>query len=222
MKNLIYLLLLSFAFIGCKKDSKKTITPTLPAYKGDLASFTINGNLFSSDNQYQVQVGNDPTNVKLDSINKQNAYFYSGVKDSLLFSKQYGFSNISVAFIKKYASKNLYDPKNILFVPENTLELFTTGKRNYATDFKRQNKQEGVAIEAYVNGSFLYSYSTLLLRYPSTIAANAQNNSTFEITNLQKLDDGNYMLEAKFNATLFDKDEKPTKIENGYIRMRVH
>jgi hypothetical protein len=56
---------------------------------------------------------------------------------------------------------------------------------------------------------------------PATITQASENGSIFQIMTFKKLSNGNYLLEAKFNATLFDRNEKPVKIDNGYGRITI-
>ncbi|MGY0038853.1 hypothetical protein [Pedobacter sp. NJ-S-72] len=45
-------------------------------------------------------------------------------------------------------------------------------------------------------------------------------NSKFEIIRYVKLTNGSYLLEAKFNTIVFDREEKVKKnVENGYLRL---
>jgi hypothetical protein len=223
MKNLtlFFPLFILCLIAGCKKDDKispavvKTETAAIPT---DSSSFIINGSTYTQSTQGMVLVGNAGANMKIDTVIDKNRYYSSGDKDSVFFYRSYALSNeaatssVVFSFFKKYNINEMVSE----FTPANKLDLFGLGEHPYAVDFLRENAHNGVAIA--VNGVG-QTYINSPLEIPTTITPGSENNSSFEITTFKKLDDGEYLLEATFNAILFDKNENPVKLENGYVRM---
>lgn len=123
-------------------------------------------------------------------------------------------------FAKKYRN---YAENGTLstFVPQNELDVFGVGKYPYAVDLEKENTQNGIVIEILSNKQFLKTNGPDLFGVPTLINKDAQKGSTFEVTKLTNIESDVYLLEAKFSATLFDHEEKPKKVENGYLRLRI-
>lgn len=164
-------------------------------------------------------------NAKVDSIVNYNM-FISGDKDSVMYVRTFYIhdsdydNQIKVSFAKKY--RNYADNGTLLtFVPQNELDVFGVGKHPYAVDLEKENTQNGIVIEILSNRKHLKTNGPDLFGVPTLINKDAQKGSTFEVTKLTKLEADVYLLEAKFSATLFDDEEKPKKMENGYLRLRI-
>ena len=109
----------------------------------------------------------------------------------------------------------------LLFQPKNPKDFYAIGSRNYALDFERDNSQNGIAIRINNQGSFK-TYGLDSFRIPPVLNTDAQKNSKFEITSVKKSKSGLYILEAKFNATVFDAEYRVSKtIDNGYFRINL-
>ena len=238
MKNLIPYFLISSVFIlSCKKDRSEPIIPVKEkdvVYK-DSISFTLDGKAYDIGYKNQEGVGNRQFNLKPSSTpieglkvaRTSGGYYWYGPKDSILCDYLAGFSmrahdgNIKFSFSKKYKIDQL--KKDVfLWVPENITDILKEGKHSFATDFNTEITLDGVAIEAYLKGidgtltSYIPGNSILT---PTNLTKEVQNNSVFEITKLQKTDTGNYIVEAKFELNLFDKNERLYRLENGFFRM---
>jgi len=153
---------------------------------------------------------------KVDSI-VGNTYYISGIKDSILYSRNYQIYDdhptIEVIFIKTYHTAEM-TPNGMR--PLNEKELFTAGARNYAIDFGRDNKQNGVAFR--FPGGYQTDGSDSFYA-PQRLSADAQKDSKFEITSFKKSKSGIYILEATFSATAYNDKNESKKIENGYLRI---
>ena len=228
---------ISFAVVllgACKKgtsDMEQAIKTDPLELLSDSISYTIDG---VTAIQTRVEgasssIINTPANVKLDSLIKQKEYT-SGDRDSVMFGRGFKFSDnkgqgIDVAFIKKYnkSEAQAASRQTSLFIPLNTLDLFSVGKRNFALDYTRNNSQNGIVLE--LKGTYYglqtYGYSSFVNH--QLLSQDLQSGSKFEITNLQKLKSGKYILEAKFNASVYYGDgTHAKKVENGYLRLKLN
>lgn len=172
---------------------------------------------------------NDVANARLDSLVKYQEY-KSGDKDSVMFGRGFYFTDenrngIEVQFLKKY-NRNQAQPKTnqtAFFIPSDKLDLFSIGERKFALDFTRDNSQNGITLE--LNGAYygLQTYGHSSLVHHQRLNQELQKNSKFEIIKLQKLESGKYLLEARFNASVYWGDgTNIKKIENGYLRLKLN
>lgn len=223
-KSLLGLAIALFFFAACKKDNPineppVTIEKEDPLeYAHDSISYSIDGITYKLS-QYSSLSGasNMQPYSKVDSI-IDNAYYISGIKDSVLYSRNYGLYNdgqrANIIFIKTYNKASML--QSLILRPKDIMELFTVGTRNYALDYGRDNIQNGVALS--ISDGYK-TYGSESFRTPPQLGADAQKNSKFEITSLKKLKSGTYILEAKFNATVYNKKNASKKLENGYLRL---
>ena len=219
-------------FAACKKDnttlSSEVSQPDPLLSLKDSCSFQVEGESYFFTNPHVIGMRNAEANRnKLDSVVKGVKY-YSGDKDSVAFSRYYGFFNrdsgfgFKIHFIKKYNKKEMgLNAFNIL-MPENKLDLFQPGNYGYAVDYEKEDATNGIAVE-FSEGGIFYSYSRVAAGRPTVITSESQQYSKFEIIRLVKLTNGTYLLEAKFNVIVFDYTEKVKKnIENGYLRLILY
>jgi hypothetical protein len=112
--------------------------------------------------------------------------------------------------------------QSLIYYPDQQAVLFQPGNYKYGTDFTRENATNGVALA--VNNSWK-TYSDQTLGIPVPISSASENNAHFQILSLKKLAEDNletqYVVEAKFDATLFDNNGTTKQLSNGYIRMIV-
>lgn len=226
MKNLIfYCLLIVFFFAACKKDIKTPVSPvkTNPVvFQADSASYTIDGKTYTLDNQGAVEVGNTEADRKLDSVADNNHYYISGNKDSIFFYRTFNLRSsktgdgMALSFFKKYAAKDMVS--QLIYYPVNQADLFKTGDYQFGTDFTRENATNGVALA--VNG-IGQTYSNAILGTPSAISPASENGASFEILNFKQIENDQYLLEAKFNAMIFDSNGPAKQLTNGYVRITV-
>ncbi|MET4141519.1 hypothetical protein [Pedobacter sp. UYP1] len=216
-------------FAACKKDNTvpAELRPDPLLALGDSCSYQMDGKSYSFTYQNGFQMGNAQTNLKLDSVVKSVRY-YSGDKDSVMFSRSYDFNakeynaGINISFAKKYNKKEMGQSMLGLFVPKNGLDLFQPGNYKYPIDYEREHTQNGIAINLYTSEDFS-SYSKVSIGRPTVITSESQQQSKFEIIRCVKLSNNTYLLEAKFNAVVFDREEKVKKnVENGYLRLILY
>jgi len=223
IKVLLVLAIPLFIF-ACKKDSPVIEEPAIEKedpleYAKDSISYNIDGATYSLARFSSFySAGYEDPYAKVDSIVK-NAYYISGNKDSVLYSRKYGIYNdnakVDVIFIKTYSKASILT-EGIIVKPKNLIDLFTAGSRNYAIDFGRDNTQNGIAIS--ISDGFK-TFGSESFYIPPQLSPDAQKDSKFEITSLRKLKSGTYILEAKFNATLFNEKNASKKLQNGYLRL---
>lgn len=217
-------------FAACKKDN---IIPPLEVKPDPLLSlrdscaYQMDGKSYSFTDQNGFHIRNAQTNVKLDSIVK-GARYYSGDKDSVMFSRSYDFNakaynaGINISFAKKYNKSEMMQNMLAMLVPRNGVDLFQPGNYKYPVDYEREHTQNGIAIDLYTD-EYFSSYSKVSIGRPTVITPESQQQSKFEIIRCVKLTNGTYLLEAKFNAVVFDQEEKVKKnVENGYLRLILY
>ncbi|MDQ0969434.1 hypothetical protein QFZ20_004837 [Flavobacterium sp. W4I14] len=223
-KSLLGIAIALFFFAACKKDDPIIKPPVVIEkedpleYAHDSISYSIDGITYKlSKYSSFYSASNRQPYSKVDSI-VDNGYYISGIKDSVLYSRKYGMYNdeqkVDVIFIKTYNKASML--QSLILRPKNIMDLFIVGQRNYALDYGRDNIQNGVAIS--ISDGFK-TYGSESFRTPPQLSADAQNNSKFEITSLKKLKSGTYILEAKFNATVYNEKNVSKKLENGYLRL---
>ncbi len=219
----VYCALLFFClFAACKKDAKTNIIPIKvnhPALLTDSVSFSIAGKTYALNTVTGSAIGDGQANVKVDS-----SIYYAHIssdKDSVFFWRSYKIENdtstAQVSFFKKYSKTDL--SAGILNIPVSVTDLFLPGNYPFAVDYTRENAHNGVAIA--VNG-IGQSYSTKDVLTPVGIKQASENGSALTITSLTKMPNGLYLVEAKFNAILFDSNENPIKLEDGYLRLNLN
>jgi len=234
-KNLLSLGMVLLCFAACKKtnpvEEPQIEKPDPLELLSDSISYIIDGEqiIQKRSEGKSSSIINDLANAKLDSLVKQKEY-KSGDKDSVMFGRGFYFTDknrngIEITFLKKY-NKNQAQPKTnqtSFFVPLDKLDLFSVGERKYALDFTRNSSQNGIALE--LNGAYYglqtYGYSSLV--HHKLLSQELQSQSKFEIIKLQKLKSGKYIVEAKFNASVYWGDgSNIKKIENGYLRLKIN
>lgn len=231
-KNLLWLSLALAFFCACKKDNP-TIEPpiektNLLSLISDSAAYIIDGKLITVNKVNSFGGFNLQPNSKIDSIVNHSKYI-SGDKDSIMFGQRYDIhdldyhNDISVVFAKKFNKKNMNSNNSIWSnTPKNYLDMFYIGNYPYAVDLYNENTQDGVAIFVHNENQSYKTSGPDFFGQATTIKKDVQKNSKFEVIKLTKLKTGSYMLEAKFSATIFDREEKPKKIENGYLRLKLN
>ena len=107
---------------------------------------------------------------------------------------------------------------------EQNFDIIKIGKQKFAVDFKKENTTEGVSVE-FRSRDHLGTLSTFIpgfsILVKPNLTKNIQDNSTFEIVKIQKVDDIYNMIEAKFSLNLYDENAKLYRLENGFLRFKV-
>ncbi|WP_316830818.1 hypothetical protein [Pedobacter aquatilis] len=224
-KNLLGLGIALLCLSACKKENPSVEPPIVKPDETEIirdsASYLMDGKLYTASRYSSGwKASNLQPNAKVDSIVK-GAYYISGDKDSVMYSKNYAIYNntqkIEFIFIKKY-KKTMTN--GFLFEPNNIKDFYAAGIRNYALDYERTNSQNGIAIIVSNQGSYK-TYGSDSFRTPPTLSADAQKNSKFEIVSIKKLKSGLYILEAKFNATVYDSNNASKAIDEGYLKINL-
>lgn len=239
MKKLQLILPVALVLLAssCKKNNAVTIPELVAAKKHfapDSSSFIINGKSYSSgpNGSFSRGSGNRGTNLKLStkdgewSISNGRDYWV-GAADSVQFYRFYenyldnAQGSITFSFLKNYKRSSL-DGGGSWYTPKIGTEVITLGDQHYALDFEREGKDEGIAIKLYLKGQTLTSYSPLRIRIPSSLSVESHRDSKFKILKIEDLKGTDFMrIEAVFEGNLFDENEKPVKITNGFLRLTV-
>ncbi|RYY34029.1 MAG: hypothetical protein EOP46_14745 [Sphingobacteriaceae bacterium] len=240
----ITLLVIVAAFLfSCKKETKpsspETVNP-IPADKTplpqDSISFTIQEEKYVFSNIKTAGVGNLAMNIKpfkeVKDIGKlayeTGGYYWYGEPDSTLYSLFFEMlsddynNRLSVSFNKKFKDSDLQKGTSLRKLTNNII-MFEPGKLPYAVDIEKENTLEGICIDfsgrrLNLNASTRVPGFSILVR--SDLDNNIQSNSTFEITSLKHVRDEIYIIEAKFEANLFDEQENAYRLKNGYMRIK--
>ncbi|RIJ37070.1 hypothetical protein [Pontibacter oryzae] len=222
--------LASAIFVSCEKHEIDAIQKPIDPQAGlaslkDSASYTINGKRYVCDDRHMSGRGNI-------AANRDSATGLFLQSDTMLYYTACGFGKqqdadrsddgrLTIYFIRKYAKNQLVTSASVpaLLQPENLADHYKLGQYRYTFDFKQDNRQNGINLTVRkVNGNEAEDMST----QPFVKASHSQDNSTFAITRFEPIGDGSYLLEAKFTANVFDANQTPTRVENGYMRFRVY
>ena len=228
----VFLIYFAFAFFlvtSCKKEREAVIVEDPQAHLlslKDSVSFNLDGKKF--ERTYINTIEKSRNQITLDIASGRLS------ADSILYSSMFKFAGgergqISFTFMKKFRKDQLITKTNFLLIegPESEMDLYKTGEHPYAIDFATFNTYNGISIELLSPMDDTAGYEILTSSIPfwkrlqTTITPASQNNSRFEIISLQKLSNGNHLLEAKFSANLFNEQEKQRRLENGYLRMQI-
>lgn len=226
--SLVLFVLSAAILVSCEKHELETVQkPVDPqerlASLKDSASYTIDGKRYTCD--FSDSFGKGNAGANRDSITDRwdaDTVMYSSEES---FSKQADGNSsddgaIKVMLIKKYARNQLAPSPSIpaLLQPKNFLEHYKPGQYRYAMDYQQDNRQNGVILSVrQVKGNAI----EMLTSQTITSAPNSQDSSTFEITRLDAIGDGSYLLEAKFTTNVFSANQTQVRVENGYLRFRV-
>jgi len=234
--NLLILLTFTLIFTSCKKENATSINEELRLIS-DSVSFTINNKSYFFDSQNEIGIGNRQINIKpsISQISGRNAayitggFYWYGEPDSTLYDISYGLvenlklQSFKISFSKKYKNDQLIKYFSIL-MPQNNSDILKVGKQKFAVDFKKENTKEGVSLEfrsrdhSGTLSTYIPGFSILV---KANLTKNIQDNSTFEIVKVQKVDEIYHMIEAKFSLNLFDENAKLYRLENGFLRFKV-
>jgi len=224
---------------SCKKGNEVLLTPETgkpeAVVNKDSISFTINRTKYVFTDRRSFGSGNDAVNIKRSAVKipggklayqTDNAYWY-GASDSTLYSAQFELNSKSLdqsfrlIFTKKFKDNELVW-KAPLFYLQNHDALFKIGESGFATDLYKENTTEGVAIKLFdkeLNGELISMIPGFSIVVRSDLKNDLQDNSHFVITKVEKDKQGQYLIEARFNLNLYDKDGKLFKLENGFVKL---
>ncbi len=246
MKNLNSYLALCICLIlmqSCMKDTEVTIPdtgkPQISAFK-DSVSFTIDETKYVFNERYSFGSKNYPVNVQKSDVkipggklaSETGGYYFYGAPDSTLYAAKYEVASkdwerrFKILFTKKYKDADL-EWRSVLLYPKSHDDIFKTGKYGFAVDLDKENTMDGIAIEVSDNsiGQTLISMMpgfSILVR--PDLKMDIQDNSDFTVTKVEKVAEGKYyyyVIEAKFELNLFDKDGKPYRLKNGFLRLKA-
>jgi len=216
----VFLIMLS----ACKKENPAQEVARVIT---DSVSYTVNGKKYLSGNVEKGTTLTTQSNTKITSGVNFN-YLVQGDKDSILFVRDFTIkadqSYMILSFIKIYNNQDteLTSENNggTLNYPKNRTDMFAVGTYKYATDFWRNNSISGIAVRVINNSGDFKSYGQWDLTKPASVTQLDQKDSRFEIISIQKRE-SDYLLEAKFNVSVFDDNHVLQKIENGYLRFSI-
>ena len=242
MKKIYTLLpLLAILLISaCKKD-EVIVEPEIPVVKEqgfltDSISFTLGDKRYT--NEYKPNslaprgASNRGTNMKLGTV-KGDWYlshgadgYWVGAADSVQYSSfsttrlNQDVGEIEVEFAKNFRRSNILYI-GALYYPRFEDDYYALGDYKYALDFGREGKDEGVAIRLSLSTfGKLSSYSPFNLNKESKLTVESQLNSTFKVLKIAEIKGTDYVIiEARFEVNLFDENENPVKVSEGYFRI---
>lgn len=237
--SLIFIILI--CLFSCKKSNNE-ITPDIVQEKAisypDSISFVMNEKEYIFNEKYIAGMGNQPINIKPSAkvikggklAYETGGYYWYGEQDSTLYSRFYNFSSkpnrnyFKISFTKKFKDSQLHTGA-VLLHPENDLDIFKVGKASFAVDLEKENTMDGISIDFYEQDinkvlSTKIPGSSILVR--SALKNDIQNNSSFEITKVEKLKNTLYLIRAKFEANLFYNDAKLYRIKNGFLQFTTN
>lgn len=238
MKNIKRYSVLAIALISmvsCKKNNGEPVpAPEKVMHYQDSISFIIDEKQYSFDNKNSAGIGNQAINIKSSAtiVNggklayKTGGYYWYGEKDSTLYSVSYGFESrqlgehFNILFTKKFKDSQLQRGHQ-LFAPKDHLDIFKLGKQRFAVDLEKENTMDGISIAfrgADINEELITRIPGFSILVRSSLTKDIQNNSSFEITKVEKLKDSIYLIEAKFEVNLFDENGKLYRLKKGFLR----
>ncbi len=244
MKNLNLCLAACFCLIliqSCKKEAEVTLPPDtgkpqIAAFK-DSISFTVDETKYVFNDRYSAASGNHPVNIRKSDVkipgwklaNETGGFYFYGAPDSTLYAAKYEVASkdweqrFKIFFTKKYKNSEL-EQKPVILYPKSHDDLFKVGMPGFAVDLNKENSTEGVAIELFdvSTGVTLMSMMpgfSILVR--PDLKKDIQDDSNFTVTKVEKTADAYYIIEAKFELNLFDKDGKLYRAKNGFLRLKA-
>jgi hypothetical protein len=238
MKSInIYFLFAALILISSCKKNTSGIVPEKALIYRDSVSFFINGKNHISNQKNLAGIGNRQINIKPYATLLSNqdweyntgGYYWYGEKDSTLYDTFYGFTSekdytaIKISFSKKYHNNQLKKSPTML-VPADNSSIFKVGPQSFAVDLNLENTMDGISVVVRDQdlreelSSYIPGFSVVIR---TSLTKDIQDNSTFEITKVQKLDDKLYLVEAEFAVNLFDKNGKLYRLEKGFLRLKT-
>lgn len=234
--NFFFYLVCFLVFTACKKNTADVAPGDEQAY-ADSVSFSIDGKSYIFSEQNTAGIGNRQINIKpsITLINDQEweyntgGFYWYGEKDSLLYDTFYGFTSedsknrINISFSRKY-HKNALQKVFPVLAPEDNSEIFKVGVQPFAVDLNLENTMDGISIEVKTQelatqlSSYIPAFSIMIR---TDLSKNIQNNSRFEITKVQKLDEKFHLIEGRFEVNLFDGTGKLYRLEKGFFRLKT-
>lgn len=241
MKFFHSIVLIGFLFISCKKDTIELAnkeTADLEIEK-DSISFKLNGREYNSNYVTGKTQGSKHINIKpygKKRPNQEAAYeggniWFYGITDSLMIEQTVSLGSeghyFTVGFLKKYNLLELNETPS--YFPRKGFS-YNLGKQNFATDFGRENTKDGVYLK--ISTGNLKALTSHVPRIWNVKVINHDNiqwgnnmpdnniqaDSKFVIVKLEKLREGNYLLEARFELNVYSEDSKMYRVTDGFIR----
>lgn len=219
----------ALVFVMLSACSKRDVPQPDNAEKSinDSVSYVVNGKKYTSNTVEKGMTWTTQSNTKITSGVNFN-YLIQGDQDSLLFVRDITIkadqSYMILSFIKIYhKDETVFASENNggwLQYPKDRTAIFAPGPYKYVTDLWRGNSTSGIAVRIInVNGEFR-TWGQTDLGKPASVTQADMQGSKFEITSIQKRK-SDYLIEGKFNVTVFDENRKLQRIEDGYLRFSV-
>lgn len=240
--RLLIFIVLTTGFFSCKKETTESSGPISypPAVsmRIDSASYTLDGVTYSCNTMYGDEWANRGANLDTSTgVWKWDADTLQYVRSYLIGTSQ-SFrgshpGDIKLSFVQKFAKSDLRQTNNQFYSPvSDTLLYYPKGNRPYMMDYYRFNRENGVLLSVRVGPAgpvpiYWTSYATKASALlPPTLTQDSQKDSKFDITNVSFVPGSGgapnkHAVEARFSCLVFDYDEKPHRVENGYVRILV-
>jgi hypothetical protein len=241
MKNLSLCLIVVFCWMAmqsCKKGSEEVVpTPVVntnkPVVYKDSVYFTINQTKYVFDQWLGFGAANYPVNIKKSLVKiadrklayETGGYYWYGAPDSTLYAaKCILYSNtlgdFELSFTKKFKDSELVRYMTLLY-PQSHEQLFKTGEFGFAVDLGKANTTEGVVLEFYESNlnSLLSSNIPGDSKEGSDAKKGIQHDSSFNVTKVEKTKEGMYIIEARFELNLFDKNGHLYRLKDGFLKV---
>lgn len=238
IKRYSVLVVALISIVACKKNNTENtpdvIDRKITHYK-DSVSFIINDKQYVLDDSYSSGMGNSPVNIKSSSTvikggklaYETGGYYWYGAKDSTLYSVSRGIhsrnggDDFKILFTKKFQDSQL-QRGNLMLAPKDYYDIFKLGKQSFAVDLEKENTMDGISIDfrgGEMKDRLITGIPGFSILVRSGLKNDIQENSSFEITKVEKLRDNQYLVEAKFEVNLFDNNEKLYRLKKGFLRI---
>lgn len=236
-----YLLLLLFctALSSCNKELLENPTTEIPDLEKatDRVSFHLDGQTYTFTNRYGSSITYKPVNIKAYAApiaNGKLAYhssdrYWYGASDLTALLVRYDFSSgqaagdFRITFSKIFKDSQM-DSGSPLLSLEPPHAVIKLGPYRFSVDHEQANTQDGVFIELSnkeIPGRLISGIPGSPVSSAPSLDSLIQHKSSFELTKLEALEDGRYLIEAQFSLQLFDAVGKAHQLTGGFLSMKI-
>lgn len=227
-KHVLLIFVLTGLLFSCQEE---IVLETVVEEELDLSSYcsyTVDGITYECDEMNSWGVGNPPVNPVDDKAHEDydSLFFHTMTNLSKL-----GSGELNIIIGKKFAVEDLIHRFTVFYKlsDKDRKDFLTEGNFPFAWDFLRHTTHDGVAlrISAVIDGKNeqLTTYSTSSPHYPTAVNPESHKESSFIITKLHHLPNGQIIVEAEFDALFFGRESlratELTKKVKGKARFPV-